>query len=223
MRSNLVILIRSDAVSCGRLAMLAASAITPLVEFLIFGLLAVYVYPLLTGLIAFAAMLTFSHFRRIMSNGSYYFSAREKQAFESGNELREYIKQSNYVQVSSLGKRSTFINQFPSTESWIYSLFEYTLVGPRSLLVSAAFSSLSFAIIITFLGNRIVAQSSALSESLIYLILLRYVMRSFQQFTSRFSSLNIFYEQVVRYKRILDGKLPPDFSADYKVDDEFDV
>jgi len=122
-----------------------------------------------------------------------------------------------------LGKRSTFINQFPSTESWIYSLFEYTLVGPRSLLVSAAFSSLSFAIIITFLGNRIVAQSSALSESLIYLILLRYVMRSFQQFTSRFSSLNIFYEQVVRYKRILDGKLPPDFSADYKVDDEFDV
>jgi len=222
-RSKLIIIVRSDSISCGRLASLAASAASPLAEFLIFGAFAFYLFPLLTIAIAVVALLTASHFRRIMSRGNHYFFVRERQAADSSLELKKYAAQTSDLEPSENLSKSLFSHKFPHTESWIYSLSQYTLVAPKSILAANTLNSFVFGIIIIVLGGQIADGAYNLNKSLIYLILLRYIMRAFQQFTSRFSSLNIFYSQVVRYKEVLDGKLPLGFQESSVLEEDVDI
>ena len=220
--SKLISLIRRDSIACGRIATLAASAISPFIEFVIFGTVTLYFYPLLTITLVVLIALNLRFFYKIIAKGSYYSLLREKQAFFSSEELRISLQEKHYLNDSSDRNYSAdiFMMRFPDTEEWINSLSQYILVVPKSRLAASILISLMVGIIILFLGTYNMIGTSQLDKSLIYLIILRYVFRAFQDFVSRFSAFNRFYSQALRYKEIISGNIPKDIFDSLDIDEE---
>ena len=209
LRYRLVTVVRSDSISCGKLGMLLASAGSPLMEFLIFSLVCIYLYPLLTFIIGIVVICTVPFFCILVFTGSHYYSIREQYALASGRELREYVAKSSKDHKELFGKANyMFFEHLENTKDWIDSLLGYTLVAPKSIFISTVLSSLALAVMVIFLDINIENKTFSLNQTLIYILILRYTIRAFQQFTSRFSSLNIFYKQMMRYKKILEGQMP---------------
>ena len=221
LRYKLIIVARSDSISCGKLAMLLASAGSPLMEFLVFSLICIYLYPLLTFIIGIVVICTVPFFRILVFTGSHYYSIREQYALASGCELREYVAKSSKDHQDILSKSNDmFFQNLGNTKDWIDSLLEYTLVAPKSIFISTVLSSLALAFMVIFIQISMASGVFSLNQALIYVVVLRYTTRAFQQFTSRFSSLNIFYKQMMRYKKIIKGEMPQEILDSKEIESE---
>jgi ABC-type multidrug transport system fused ATPase/permease subunit len=204
---SLVSLVKRDSIYCGRIATLAASIAAPLLEFIVSTLVALQLYPLLTIIIGITSLLAVRFLHRISKAGSFHSLNREKYASQSTQELKDYVLNNTSLFQEDRTKLATTAMPFPKTETWLYSMSRYVMAVPLSRLVTGILIGVVVGLIVLGLGARLGTESNTVSKGLFYLIALRYMIKSFQEIISAFSSLNRFYPQAVRYKKLLQGEL----------------
>ncbi|MFP4133889.1 MAG: hypothetical protein ACLFTJ_07030 [Halothece sp.] len=222
-RENLASFVKRDSIYCGRIATLAASIATPLLEFVISTLVAISLYPLLTMIIGITSLLAVRFLYRISKTGSFYSLNREKYAPQSTKEIKHHVTHDT----SFLEKDSQTLPRdlilFPKTETWLLSMSRYVMTVPLSKLVTGILIAVVVGIIILGLGVRLNATNVTVSNGLFYLIALRYMIKSFQEIINALSSLNRFYPQAVRYRNLLQGELPSGLGKDSDMEDDEDT
>lgn len=222
---NLISFLRRDAIHCGRIALLAASMGAPLVELIVSTIAALWLYPLLTIVISGITLFAVRFLHRFSVVGNYHSSRRESAAREASQELKTYItKNEDFKDITIKKEKEAFADFFlPKTDQWLSSVFQYLLTVPLSRLVTGVLSGLVIGAVVVGLGVYINTDTIQVSRSLIYLIALRYMVKSFQQIISSLSSLNRFYSQASRYRNLLKGKLPPDLFTSQSLDNKEDL
>jgi len=219
-RRRLASLVRRDSIYCGRIATLAASTASPLIQFIASALAALWLYPLLTAAIGAVTLFAVRFLHRISVAGNRHSSDRERYAPEAGRELKEYLLDASSFIGDHRSQADTLSQPFPKTERWLYSLSEFLMVVPLSRLVTGILSGFVIGAIVIGLGIHISGDKSSLGKALVYLIMLRYMVTSFQQIISYISSLNRFYSQAVRYRSLLRGEVPSDILIEQMIEED---
>jgi hypothetical protein len=217
---RLASLVRRDSIYCGRIATFVVSISSPLIEFIASALAALWLYPLLTMAIGAVALLAVRFLHQISVVGNRYSLEQERYASEAGREVKEYLLDTSSFINNGRSLVDILSKPLPKTEHWLYSLSGLLMVVPLSRLVTGILTGFVIGAIVIALGFNVGAEQSSLGKALVYLIMLRYMVTSFQQIISYISSLNRFYSHAVRYKSLLRGELPSDILIEQMLENE---
>lgn len=217
---RLASLVRRDSIYCGRIATFIVSISAPLIEFIASALAAIWLYPLLTVAIGSVALLTVRFLHQISVMGNRHSLEQERYASEAGREVTEYLLDTSSFINNDRSLADILSQPLPKTEHWLYSLSGLLMVVPLSRLVTGILSGFVIGTIVIALGLSVGADQSSLSKALVYLIMLRYMVTSFQQIISYISCLNRFYSNAVRYRSLLRGEIPSDILIEEMLEDE---
>lgn len=222
LRLSLSSLIKRDSVYCGRIALFVGSIGTPICEFSISLMVALWLYPLLTFTIGILSLLAIRFLYRISVNGHQNSYLREKYNPQVKQEIKEYIISAS-SSVNTGQSPSNFLERrFPQAENWFKSLSEFILVVPLSRLVTGILTGFIIGVIVFGLGFSFANNSQNITKALVYLVTLKYLIKSCQQIVAYLSTINRFYFQAVRYQNVIRGQLPADIQVNSTLEEDDD-